>query len=185
MPRTAIAALFALLLPAAVAGAEEVDHPAYLSWAARPIGTRIAVREVTTNADKTRTTTTTVTTLVERDAEKVGLELVTTRDVTGTVVEDAPITFTIRRRFPLLPGIKKEDIGKPLNPVARGTETVKAAGKEIRADWYETKGRNEISETLTRTWISNDVPGRLVKSTITVLKTKQVTEINLIELTIP
>src|SRR5262249_7444475 len=95
-----------------VAPAEEVEHPAFKSWARHPIGTSVTTRTVTTSLGRTITTTTTYK-LLEVRADKAVLETRTVSDATGTTVEGLPSKYDQQRMFPVFPGVKKEDIGKP------------------------------------------------------------------------
>ena len=161
--RTILASPLFLCLLAACVSAEEVEHPAYKSWASQPIGTTIAIRSVTASAQSTITTTTT-TKLVKFEPDKAILETSKVSDATGKVVEGAPDRLEQRKMFPLFAGVKKEDIGQPTNAIARGEETLKLAGREIKTTWYDVKGKGDAGDTFTRTWLSDEIPGRLVKA---------------------
>ena len=59
------------------------------------------------------------------------------------------------------------------------------AGKTYHAMWYETKGSTEAGPSTTRTWISNEVPGRLLMSVTEVPKVSKKSTLRMVELTIP
>ncbi len=166
------------------AAAEEVEHPAYRSWARHPAGTSVALKSVTTTQGVTIVTTRR-TTLVELTDEGAVLETVTISDATGKVVESPPQTYVQRRMFPLFAGVKKEDIGKPPGTSTRGQETVKLAGKEYKATWFDSKGSGDAGETFTRTWMSDEVPGRLLKAVTKVPKADNMTTVELVEFKTP
>src|SRR5262249_60435994 len=127
---------------AAAAVAEEVDHPAYLSWASRPVGTAVTLRSLTVSGSNIITTTTT-TTLKQLKSDKAVLEIRRVSDATGTRVENRPEIYEQQRKFPLFPGVKKEDIGKPLKPIAQGEETLALAGQEFKAVWFDSKMKGD------------------------------------------
>lgn len=169
---------------AARSNAEEVEHPAFKSWAAHPVGTSIAIRSVT-SCPASRLTTTTTYKLLELKEDRAILETRKVSDATGQLSEGLPDKMEQRRKFPLLPGVKKEQIGKPLNPIAQGEETLKLAGREIKTFWYDTKGQGDAGETLTRTWMSEDVPGRLVKAVTKIPRADTTVTLELVEFKTP
>lgn len=164
--------------------AEEVEHPAYRSWARHPAGTSVALKSVTTTQGVTNVTTKR-TTLVKLTDEGAVLETVSISDATGRLVEAPPQTYVQRRMFPLFAGVRKEDIGKPPGSSTQGEETVKLAGKEYKATWFDSKGRVESGATFTRTWMSDEVPGRLLKAVTKVPKADNMTTVELVEIKTP
>jgi hypothetical protein len=184
MTRALIPAFAALLVATATAPAEEVESPIYRSWAKHEVGTVVKYRSVTSS--KGRDVESIIAyRLTARDDKKVVVEMVVTSDATGKKVESDPQSFTTRRMFPLLPGVKKEDIGKPRGATESGEETVELAGKAYKAQWYGSKGRTEAGESLTRTWMSDEVPGKLLKSVTDVPAADKKTTVELIEIQAP
>lgn len=182
-------ALILMMAFVAPCAAEEVEHPIYRSWAKYPVGTSITTKSVTkgvTREGVEATITTTVkTTLAQVDDQKIVLEKLATSDATG-VMTDSPVqTYEQRRMFPLLPGIKAEDVGKPLKASKNGEETIKVLGKEIKAVWFDSSYRGDAGEVFTRTWMNDDYPGRMVKSSTKVPGGKSSTEIEVIEFKVP
>jgi hypothetical protein len=146
------------------AAAEEVEHPTYTNWSRFPVGTSVTIR-ATTTIKNASTIVDTKTTLVSRDdkaiviSKKFGID-----DKPGTFSEDG-VETTVKRFFPLLPGIDKTRIGKPQGNAGQGVETVEIRGKSYRAEWYETRASTEAGPSVTRTWISMEMPGQVLKST--------------------
>jgi hypothetical protein len=164
--------------------AEEVEHPVYKSWASHPVGTSITLKSVTTSGNK-KIVTTNKTTLVELTPDKATLEVIMVSDGTGQVVESPPQTYTQRRMFPLFGDVKKEDVGKPPKGSKQGEETLKVLGKEYQTQWFDAKGRTDAGETFTRTWMSDKIPGKLIKAVTKVPAADNQTSVELIELKIP
>lgn len=167
LPTLVVAAvLLALLAASAVApgaSAESIDSPIYLSWARHKVGTTITHVSVTeARGQKIRTTT--AYKLLELTDAKAVIETIVVSDATGAEVEQSPTTAQIKREFFLLPGVKKEDIGKPQGVLKEGEETLSVAGGKYKAHWYNTKGRTEVGETFTRTWFSDEVPQKILES---------------------
>jgi hypothetical protein len=114
------------------------------------------------------------------------LEIRRASDATGRRVEVGPEIYEQRRKFPLFAGIKKEDIGKPLHPTSQGDETLTLAGREFRAVWFENRTRGDGGlDWYTRTWMSEDVPGRLLKSVSHIPRAGTTITVELIELKTP
>lgn len=152
---------------AAPVASQQVDHPIYLSWADYPVGTEILVKHQQTFKDKSRESEVRFK-LIELTPDKVVVSRMeidrSLPDAKPQVVED-----TIRRAFPLLPGVKPEDVGKPRNAIAEGEERLKIGDQEFETVWFDVKGRTEGGhESITRTWMSEKVPGRQVRARITV-----------------
>src|SRR5262249_40334962 len=130
-------------------------------------------------------TTTTTYKLLELKKDKAVLEVRKVSDATGARVESPPGTYDQQRMFPLFPGVKKEDIGRPTNAVSPGEESLQLARREIQTVWFDTKGRGEAGETLTRTWMSEDVPGRLVRAVTRIPKASTTVTLELTEFKVP
>ncbi len=177
-------AAFLVVSLASLAQGEEVEHPIYRSWARHKVGTSITVRS-TTSGDGLDVETTLKHTLVELTDTKVVIETVMTSNSTGSQIDSSPSKYTYSRMFPLLPGVKKEDIGKPSNKIASGEETITIAGKEYKAQWYDGKSQTEGGEALARTWMSDEVPGKLLKAVGKVKNSKRVNTVELIEIKTP
>lgn len=157
----AIVALLVCCL--ATTNAEEVEAPLYTNWSKFPVGTTVTQKASMTQQGKTITTTTVVK-LIEKNDRHVIISKVISSDGTGQVVTNDPIETTIRRMFPLFPGVDKTKIGRPQGSQVSGMETVELLGKKYQAEWYETKANTEAGPSLTRTWISMDVPDMMLKS---------------------
>jgi len=178
------AALFASCALASTVEADEVESPIYRSWANFKVGTTITLRSVTGAKDREVQTTTTQR-LTESNNERVVLEVVVTSDSTGQKVENRPQTYVYKRMFPLFPGVKKEDIGKPPGSQDQGEETIELGGKKYKAQWYGSKGQTEAGPSISKTWMSDEVPGKLLKSITRVPAAGKTTTLELIEIKTP
>jgi len=170
--------------PCLTASAEEVEHPIYRSWARHPIGTAVTLRSVTRSAEHTIVTTKT-STLVKLTDVGAEIEVRTVSDGTGTLVEAPLQTYTQRKMFPLFPGMTKDDIGKPPKSSKNGEETLEMAGRTIKTQWFDSTGETEAGKSFTRTWMSDDVPGKLVKAVTRVPSAKNTTTVELVEWVCP
>lgn len=175
----AVAALF--MASSTAAPAQTVDSPQYLSWAKAGKGAMITMRSTTLMGDDPEPVISTmVYTLIDLKPDKAIIEMVTETNQAGKTVTNPPQEYTIRRAFPLLPGITKEDIGRPMNALEKGTETLKLAGTEFQAEWYATKGKTDAGPSTTKTWQSTEVPGMLLRSVTLVPRVKAIITLELI-----
>jgi hypothetical protein len=183
------AAVIVLAVGAAIAPAarsEEVEHPVYRSWARHKVGTTVTLREVTGQEGGTKTVETILRLRLSKlDGKAAVIEQVTESDATGERVKNPPQEFTYRRQFILLPGVRKEDVGRPVGALDKGEEMLELAGKTYKAQWYDTKGKTEAGPSFTRAWYSDEVPGLLLKSTTRVPAAKKVTTMELVEIKVP
>lgn len=186
MLRLISVAVAALLVPVALAPAraEEVDHPLYKSWARHKVGTQITTRTVS-GIKGHEVETMTRQTLVELTDEKAVVQVAVTGSTAGTQGRSEPQDYEYKRKFPLLPGMKKEDIGKPSGRIASGEEPITVAGKPYKAQWYDSTAQTEAGPSSSRTWMSDEVPGKLLKSVLRVPSAGKVTTIELIEIKSP
>ena len=167
------------IFAATSARSEEVDHPSYTSWVGQPIGTVIKERSETDTHGHILTTTTT-TTLKEMKPDKAIFTVQRVSNATGSEVESAPEPYELIRKFPLFPGVKRENIGKPTDAVATGAETLELAGRTIPAVWFDTKTKGDGGlDVITRTWMADNVPGRLLKSVTRIPKAKTIITVEL------
>ncbi|QDV32923.1 hypothetical protein [Tautonia plasticadhaerens] len=181
-PIAATAALtLALIAPAA--GGQMVEAPIYSSWSEFEPGTTLTLRTVT-ESQGSRLESTTTQRLVSIDDSQAVVEQVH-RAGAGDSAEESTLKLRHRRWFPLPAGMTKEDIGKPINPLAEGSETLELAGRTFEARWYETKDQTEAGRAITRTWYSDEAPGQLLKAVTRVDAAKKTTTIELTEITTP
>lgn len=143
--------------------AEDVENPTYTNWAKHGVGTTVTVRSVVRFKDQ-KTESTTKTTLKRKDEKSLTLESVTTSDATGQVVKNDPVEQIVKRSFPLFPGVDRTKIGRPQGIMEQGVEKVEILGKVYDAEWYVTKATTEAGPSRTRTWISMEMPGQILKS---------------------
>ncbi len=166
------------------AGGERVDNPVYDQWAKFPVGTTLTRRMVTDSTkSEGHTETTFVFRITETTADVVVVEsTATTRYHGGRVEENPPVIDRHPRQVALPDGAKKGEWGKPKG----GTDdTVTVLGKAYKARKSESKGNTDAGELFQQVWVSDDMPGGLVKAVSRVPKVDETTTIEVTELTIP
>lgn len=173
-------------VPSAPPG-ESVENPQYASWAKFPPGTLIVQRTTSeTEGVEGKTVTTLTTKLIEVAPEFVKLESQSSsRRFDGHEETNPPGTFKVPRLLVLPTGMKKEDFGKPAGAKEQGEEAVAVAGREYKARWYTGKDRNEGGEVSVKTWVSDEVPGTLLKSVSRTTGVKKLVTIELVEFKVP
>lgn len=187
MPRFALSIVAALAASSALLApcrAEDAESPIYKSWASHKVGTSITLKTVNGSGPRAVTSLETQT-LKDATPEKVVLEILVTQTADGITRQQPAKEFVYKKKFPLLPGVKKEDIGKPSGRSESGEETIKAAGMEFKAQWYISKSQTEAGEAVSRTWMSDEVPGKLIKSIDEVAAAKSTSTTELIEFKTP
>ena len=180
MTRLFAATVVAVLVAPTIGSAETVESPIYKSWARTKVGTVVTVKSVTRMKGDTIESSIRYT-LVALSPEMATLEAV----ASSGGVESSPRKLEYRRDFPLFPGLKKEDIGKPDGATENGREPLTMAGQVYPTQWYVTKGKTEAGESIARTWTSEDVPGMLLRSVIEVPAAGKVTTIEVVEIKRP
>lgn len=163
----------------------EVDNPQYLSWASFKKGTQIEYRMVTTaHGREGTTTTTTIYTLIERQAEFLEIEMRARTDrYDGAIVENPPEVLRSARRVKLPPGVLPEHYGVQRDSAPR--EPIVVAGKAYPTRYSQTRDRNEAGEVEVQTWTSPEVPGGLVRSVTNTPAIGKTTTLTLVRVTLP
>lgn len=180
--RNPLAAAIAAVCLASPSGASDVvESPVYKSWSGSKVGTAVTIRSVTVMKGQTIESTTRYT-LIELDPRKAAVEMAI---IGGNGAGNPPKRLEYRRDFPLLPGLKQEDIGKPPEASEQGEEAIEVAGKEYHATWYVLKGQTEAGESIATTWTRPDFPGMLLKSVLKVPAADKVTTFAVIEIKTP
>ena len=177
-----ITALFLVLSVNAIA--DEVENPQYTNWAKFPVGTSVTTKATVTQGDK-KATTITLTRLLNKTDKNLIVSTVIASDGTGSLITNDPIEKTINRMFPVLPGVDKTKIGRPQGSQANGMETIEILGKKYNAEWYDTKSQTEAGPSMTRTWISMDMPNMRLKSVTEVKVADKKVIIEVTEIKIP
>jgi hypothetical protein len=184
MLRTCLLASLAVALTALPSPAEEIESPIYRSWAKAKVGTSVTYREVVTTKG-VRAETTRRATLAKLTAEKAVIDEEQFETVNGKPKVVTSITLDYRKGLILLPGMTKEKVENPGLGKKAGLETVKVLGKDYKAAWYESEAPTDHGPAIGRTWVSDDVPGKILKSTMKVESADKTVTTELIEIKVP
>jgi hypothetical protein len=140
----------------------------YANWKKYPVGTTVRRKKVSTSTKepgKTLIETSTLT-LAEATDAKVVVETQITVEKSGyATVTNPPMKLQYLAAFRVPPGLTAEAMQAPdLKAKVTGEETVQVLGKEYKAKVYEWMGSTESGPMPIKLWLSDDMPGRQVKS---------------------
>lgn len=169
MRRTSAFALFtAALLLAAPARAEDapkmkrISNPEFENWSQFAVGAFVELTtESETNGNKSSSKM--VHKLVELTKEKAVVE--TTMVLEGVPAEFAP--KPTKREVPKeveVPEKRAPEDERPQYRTKEGEETIDVAGTSMKCKTSESTVEGEGMTTLSKTWMSKDVPGMLAKT---------------------
>ena len=146
---------------------EKVENPAYAGWSKFKPNTVVKYKntnkvvvmgnEIVSESDLTQT-------LLEATDDKVVVQYDVVTKTMGMEFKTPPSKQEYPRMIPLKPGQKKENVGKPDNVFEEGTETIKVPAGEYKTKWTKCK----VEDRVLQTWVSDTVPGTLVKSATTI-----------------
>jgi hypothetical protein len=156
-----ILTVLAVLAFAPLSRAEEIDNPSFKSWAKHKVGTTVTMKTVSDVAGQ-KTEAVMTSKLVELTADKAVVEMTVTTKVAGMEFT-TPATKMENPKKIKVEGKKPEAAGKPEGVVKEGEETVKVGGKEYKAKFYETKTKTPSGDVEGKIWMSDEVPGGMLK----------------------
>jgi hypothetical protein len=160
--RSACLSVVALALAAGLSSAADVENPEFAGWAKFKKGTAVTLKTSSTTAGTTSEILMT-TTLVEVGADKLVLETATVTVVNKMEFKGPPVKRDVPKTVTVPDNVKKAAGDKPPGTVEDGAESVKVAGGEFKTTWFKTKTEVAGMKIESKMWMSDDVPGRLVK----------------------
>jgi|GEM_PF-2467952 len=159
-----------------------VTNPAYAHWAPFAVGTSVTQKEAVTLADGTIVESLQTAKLVSKSKHKLTIEttVVAVDAAKRSGAADETRTLTT---YPAK--VKFEDIHTADSggySVTAGKEVLDVKGKMIEAEWVEASTTNNDGSITEKDWYAVDIPGGLVKQTVTKKKGSQVTSQSTLEL---
>jgi hypothetical protein len=147
---------------------ETIENPEFAAWAKFKKGTGVTIKS-TTKGGVTNSEVILTTTLVDVGTDKLVLETSSVVKANGMEFKGQAAKRDVTRTTELPKGVRKEDavIGKPPGTTEEGTETLKIAGTELKTKWYKYSAELAGTKTQAKMWVSDDVPGRVVRSEMT------------------
>lgn len=162
MFRSVLAACVLAAAPTAGFAAEKIDNPEFKSWAGYKPGASVTLKTVTDFAGN-KTESLMTNKLVEVGADKLVIETTTVTKVAGMEIAGPPFKRDVPKMLDGPTGKPAATVGKPEGTFENGTEEVKIAGTAIKTKWYKFKLEKPV-QSLGQTWMSDEVPGMIVKS---------------------
>jgi hypothetical protein len=161
---------------------EMVNNPPYAHWSAFKPGTTVTQREVVKLSNGTTLEQTIATKLISRDKHKVVIETSMTEGEGAGKSGPAESTKTLTT-FPAK--VKMSEVDTPAEAsvaVTEGAEDVDVKGKTVNAEWVEAVTHNGDETTTEKVWTARDVPGGIIKRTVTRKKGDTVVSDSVLEL---
>lgn len=140
--------------------AEKKESAARHPWGSFKVGSYVAGKTTTAMevaGRKMNTVIETKTTLVDLSADKATIE---------TEMTAAGKTTKTKTEVPLTAGTPGTPTATPAAnapALKTGTESITIAGKSLNCKWTEMETEVNGAKTVTKTWMSEDVPGGVVK----------------------
>lgn len=175
--------------PTDTSGLPRFDSLDYANWKRFPVGTVVKRRSVSSSEKGTASTTSVETfTLKElTDREAVVERQNTTERSDGSFrAENPPDSRRYARQFPIPAGMSAEDFSKPSRAAKKsGEETLTVLGKDYKTTRYSWSDSTEAGKMEVQVWLSEDMPGRIVKQVMKVPALENTTVEEVIEVWAP
>ncbi|MCW8133731.1 MAG: hypothetical protein KIS92_25520 [Planctomycetota bacterium] len=157
------AALFALVLMAGVVRAETIDNPEYQNWSKFKAGTWVTYKQSTDVAGNKSVSETTIK-LLEVTAEKCVLETGVKMEVAGQKIEQPAMKRDVPAKLEKVNTPVQQTETKDAPKPKEGTDTVTVSGNELKCKTVEVEYEAQGQKGTSKSWVSDDVPGMMVKS---------------------
>ena len=157
---------------------EMVNNPPYANWSAFKPGTKVVQKETVTLADGSKVVLDQTFKLVERTKQKVVVEIDVKQSGAGAMESSKTVVS-----YPAM--VKRSDADTPRDQsgsITEGKEQVDFKGKKIEAEWLEVSSTSGDEITTEKIWTARDVPGGIVKQTMTKKKGDKVISDSVLEL---
>jgi len=153
---------------------ELVNNPPYAHWSQFKPGASVTVKEVDTLADGTASEIVITSKLLSKSKSRVRVETIVTVGAAGKSSSAVERTQTVED-YPAK--VRYEQSQSPNTAgyaVTEGKESVNFKGKPVEAEWVEATATNGDETTVEKVWTAQNVPGGVVKQTMTTTRGAQV-----------
>jgi len=164
--RLSVAIIAPLLLIAATEKPkpdEMVNNPPFAHWSSFKAGTSVTQKETVSLPDGSKVEQTITAKLIEKTKDKIVVET-TIKEASSGVVESEKTTTTYPAKG------KMGSVDTPAaeaGSVTEGKEEVDVKGKKVTAEWVEVTTQRGDWVTVEKIWTVQDIPGGIVKRTLT------------------
>lgn len=176
-------------LPPDTSSLPRFDDLDYKNWKRFTVGTMVKRKSVTSSQSGTASTTSIETyTLKSLDEISCVVERqnTTERSDGSYKAVNHPEQRTYNRQFPIPEGMTADDFAKPSrNAKKSGEETLTVLGKEYKCMLYTWDNSTEAGKMKIQLWLSDEMPGRIVKQVMKVDSIKSSTIEEVVEVKTP
>jgi hypothetical protein len=169
-----------LAMAAPAAAQEMIDNPQYQEWAKWREGAFVTMRSESSSDGTVQAVMTHTQKLKKLTAEKAVIEITGVTEAAGQTIKSPPMTLEIPAKGPKFnvnPTDTKDPEAKdvPKYKETKGKETLTVKGKQVECEWVQVEVEGGFT---TKTWYSEQVPGRIVKS-----ESRAMGNVNVVQLT--
>lgn len=145
---------------------DEVNNPAYAQWSQFAVGASVTQSELVELADGTTVEVSITSKLLSKSQDQVSVETTVERAGAGAKagLVEKTVTTTV---YPAKTQLGSADSPEAAYSVTEGTELVDVQGKQVEAEWVEATSTDAGVTTVDKVWTVRDVPGGIVKQTLT------------------
>ena len=147
---------------------EMVNNPPYAHWSAFKPGTSVTQKEVVTLANGTKLEQTITSKLVSRDKNKAVVE--TTMSEAGASSGSTGMAESTKTVTSYPAKVKLNQVDTPADAsvsVTEGAEVVDVKGKKVDSEWVQAVTNNGDEVVTEKVWTARDIPGGIIKRTVT------------------
>lgn len=153
---------------------ELVNNPPYAHWSQFKPGASVTVKEVDTLADGTASEIVITSKLLSKSKKKVRVETIVTVGAAGNSSSPVERTQTVEDYPAKVRYEQSQSPNAAGYAVTEGKESVNFKGKPVEAEWVEATATNGDETTVEKVWTAQNVPGGVVKQTMTKTRGAQV-----------
>ena len=153
-----------------------VNNPPFAHWSMFAPGTSVTQKETVTLSDGSKLELIKTFKLVEKTKDKVVVEM--TVAGSGSGAGESTVTTTT---YPAQAKLSEVSSPPGSASVTEGKETVDVKGKKVDTEWYEAVTTYGGEVTTDKAWTAKDIPGGVIKETITQKKAGKVMSESLLE----
>jgi len=139
-----------------------VNNPPFANWSMFKPGTTVTQKETVSLPDGSKVEMIKTLKLMRRSKDSVVVQTTITEH--GHVAGESTVTTST---FPAM--VKMSEVNSPPDAAAvtEGKETLDVKGKKVDTEWYEAVSTFGGNVTTDKAWTARDIPGGVVKETIT------------------
>ncbi len=143
-----------------------VNNPPFAHWAQFKPGASVSLKEVTTLPDGSVGVSTITSKLLSKSKKSVKVETVVSTSGNGPFAASSETTRTVTE-FPAKVHYEDAQTLDPTYSVSEGKEVLAVKGKQFDTEWVESSAKNGEELTVEKLWTVQEVPGGIVKRTVT------------------